>query len=679
MQKQPRGLRFFCEPVEQRLLLSQASQIVFTTSAVSQVGGNVSTLSVELLDSTGNPAAAATGGQLINLASSSSEGFFLSNNNYITNITISAGSDSASFQYQDSLNGTPMLTASATGLNSATQQETITASVDPFLETSGIFIRNNRGTGDNVPLQGVNLGGYLLMEGWMTPMDNSGLPDDYSVLQTLDNRFGVAEEQSLITTYQQHWITTTDLDNIKAMGINVIRLPFWWGDLETLSGVWRSDAFAQMDWLINQAWQRGIYTILDFHGVVGGQSTDQDTAESGLNQYWTSSADQTATASIWEKIAAHYKGNPAVAGYDLINEPTGAPSTTAVWNAYNTLYHEIRSIDPNHMIIMEGTFGNWDWNQLPDPTAYGWTNVVYEMHEYQFNSSNDPSAIEAGTNNQVSDFDNHLSWNVPDYVGEFNDFTAGSNPTSVWQYTIQQFDNNNINWSMWSYKTTQTLAPNGWGIYAPTFWAQTPNIQTDSAATIARDWSEWTTTATFTVTTMLQKSLAQPVPVNNEYGVSENGSLTTTAASGVLANDYDINLGQTGIQLSATLVDSTAHGVLAFNSDGSFTYTPNAGFVGADIFRYRVYDGYANSSSLATVTFQVNASTFPTGWSESDIGLPALSGSAQFNSAVNTWTINGGGAGIGSGSDQFNYSYQLLPSNGRDRSIGYDTPCRQSR
>lgn len=592
--------------LEPRLLLSQASQITFISDPISLAGGAVSpSITVQLQDSTGAPATAPAPGQLITLASSSAEGFFLNNDNYISNITIPAGASSASFQYQDSLTGNPSLTASGSQLIAGTQQETIAAGTDPFLKSSGIYIRDDRGAGDTVALHGVNLGGYLVMEGWMTPMDSSGLPDDYSVLQTLDNRFGVATEQSLIATYQQSWITTTDLDNIKAMGFNVIRLPFWWGDFETLNGQWRSDAFAKMDWLVNQAWQRGIYTILDFHGVVGGQSGDQSSGQSGQNQYWSNALDQSATATIWERIAAHYKGNPGVAGYDLINEPTGAPSTQAVWNVYRNLYTDIRNVDPDHMIIMEGTFGNWNWNQLPDPSTYGWTNVMYEMHEYQFNSTNDPSAIEAGTNNQVNDFDNHLSWDVPDYVGEFNDFAPGSNPASVWQYTIGQFDANNINWTTWSYKTTQTLAPNSWGVYAPTYWAQTPNIQTDSAQTIAEDWSQWTTAAAFTVTGFLQHSLAQPVPVNDSYALAVNTSFTANASSGVLANDYDINSGRPGIALSATLLDSTVHGQLTFNSNGSFQYTPDPNFAGTDQFRYQLYDGYTHSSFIGSVRLQV--------------------------------------------------------------------------
>src|SRR5580692_823588 len=73
-----------------------------------------------------------------------------------------------------------------------------------MLHTSGRSIVN--ANGQVVHLMGVNLGGWLVMEPWMTPADSGGLPDTYSIIQELDNRFGVAEEQSLIKTYQQSWI-----------------------------------------------------------------------------------------------------------------------------------------------------------------------------------------------------------------------------------------------------------------------------------------------------------------------------------------------------------------------------------------------------------------------------------------------------------------------------------------
>jgi aryl-phospho-beta-D-glucosidase BglC (GH1 family) len=356
--------------------------------------------------------------------------------------------------------------------------------------------------GQVVPLVGVNLGGWFVMEKWMVPLDSGSLPDTYSVMQTLDSRFGVATEQSLIKTYQQSWITTTDLDNIKNAGFNVVRAPIWWGQFyllndQTPSG-WRADAFDMLDWLVSAAAARGIYVIIDMHGVVGGQSTSDDTGRSGQNQYWTNNNFQGDTAYMWWQIANHFKGNPTVAGYDLINEPIGTPSSDTLLNLYNELYQSIRSVDPIHMIIIEGTWGNWNWSMLPNPNVFGWTNVAYQMHEYQWNASQ--AQVQAGATNQVNDFNNHASYNVPGYVGEFNDFGY---PASTWQFTTNAWNAAGLSWTVWSYKATQGLIPNSWGLYDPNHWATTPNISTDSAATIAADWQQWTTPATFSLNTAL--------------------------------------------------------------------------------------------------------------------------------------------------------------------------------
>jgi aryl-phospho-beta-D-glucosidase BglC (GH1 family) len=401
-------------------------------------------------------------------------------------------------------------TALYSGLKIERLEARVLLSSDPFLATNGTLIRDGHGTGDPVLLQGTNLGGWLVTEGWMTPRDSSGLPDDYSARQTLIDRFGAAIADNLINTYEDAWVTAQDLDNIKALGMNVIRLPFWYRNLENEDGSWRADAFDRMDWLVSNAWARGIYTILDFHGVVGGQSTAEHTGRvRPTAEFWSSSSDQQRTIDIWQQIAAHFQGNPGVAGYDLINEPIGAPSQITLWNTYDRFYQAIRAVDPDHMVIMEGTWNQWDWDMLPNPALFGWTNVVYEMHEYQWGSTNDPNGVRAGTDRQVNDFLAHQSWNVPCYVGEFNDFGPGSDPTGVWQYAVQQFQNHNMSWSTWSYKATHGSGSDSWGIYdrlrTP---PPIPNLQTDSAETIAGDWSAWSTDNAFAINPMLEAALS---------------------------------------------------------------------------------------------------------------------------------------------------------------------------
>lgn len=79
---------------------------------------------------------------------------------------------------------------------------------------------------------------------------------------------------------------------------------------------------------------------------------------------------------------------------------------------------------------------------------------------------------------------------------------------------------------------------------------------------------------------------------DDSFTVAAGGTLTTTAATGVMANDTDID----STSLTANLLQGPAHGTLVFNADGSFTYTPNAGYVGADEFIYQLNDGMANSN-----------------------------------------------------------------------------------
>ena len=369
-----------------------------------------------------------------------------------------------------------------------------------LLHTSSTNIVN--ASGKIVALNGVNLGGWLVMEPWMCPADSGGLPDTYSIIQELDNRFGVATEQAMILDYQKDWITTQDLTNIKNAGFNTVRVPVWWGNFYPIANVsngsFRSDAFTELDWLVNSAGAAGLYVIIDMHGAVGSQSTSDDTGQQNQNQYWSNGNDQGNTAYMWWEIANHYKGNTTIAGYDLLNEPTGAPSNAAVISAQAGLYTSVRSADPNHIIFIEGTWGNWDWSMLPNPSSEGWTNVVYEMHEYQYNGTQ--AQVEQGATNQVNDFHNHSSYNVPGYIGEFNDF--GYAPTA-WQFSTNVFNSAGLSWTMWSYKATHGLNPDSWGLYDPSYWPTTPNVSTDSQSTIINDWAQWKTTNSFTLNTTL--------------------------------------------------------------------------------------------------------------------------------------------------------------------------------
>ena len=87
-----------------------------------------------------------------------------------------------------------------------------------------------------------------------------------------------------------------------------------------------------------------------------------------------------------------------------------------------------------------------------------------------------------------------------------------------------------------------------------------------------------------------------PTAADDGYSATA-GVLLSVAAPGVLGNDSDVD----GDPLSAQLLTGPSFGALTLNADGSFDYTPNAGFFGQDSFTYQVTAGSATDAATATI------------------------------------------------------------------------------
>ena len=140
---------------------------------------------------------------------------------------------------------------------------------------------------------------------------------------------------------------------------------------------------------------------------------------------------------------------------------------------------------------------------------------------------------------------------------------------------------------------TLTLNPDGSFAYAPA-----ANFNGSDRFTYqAHDGTAWSNVATVTI--VLDAVNDAPVALPDSYSATEDQPLVVIAP-GVLSNDTDVEHDA----LTAMGVSSPAHGVLALNANGGFSYTPNALFSGSDSFTYTASDGAAESS-VATVTIAV--------------------------------------------------------------------------
>ena len=336
-----------------------------------------------------------------------------------------------------------------------------------FLRAEGISVKDN--SGNTIVLQGVNLGGSLITEKWMTGIGDGDAPvveDEWTLRNILTERFGDEAGLALLRTYQESYLNEYDFDVLKQMGINLVRLPFYFRNLQNEAGEWIRDAngnidFSPLDRIVKMASERGIYVLLDLHGAPGSQSLESHTGRKDYNRLFENSLEGEAyrvqTIELWKALAAHYKDEPMIAGYDLLNEPVGAPSSEVLKNLYNRLYQAVREIDANHMLVMEGI---WDWDTLPVPASMNWTNVMYQFHFYYFGFDENVDAHKAYIDQKIADSQvKQASYNVPVMIGEFSAFSQKES----WEYYLSQFKAQGWSWAPWNYKFHNPGS--NWGFY----------------------------------------------------------------------------------------------------------------------------------------------------------------------------------------------------------------------
>ena len=368
----------------------------------------------------------------------------------------------------------------------ASAQETRSFTQNDMLTTRGRKIVNQ--SGEKVTLRGVNLGGWLVQESWMCPVDSS--EDNLTTFKVLTERFGADGAYELINRYQDNWITEEDLDTIAELGYNCVRVPFWYRNFYSdeqgtkildENGDWD---FSRLDWIVSECSKRGLYVILDLHGAQGSQNAAQHSGTMGVYELYSDSEYgelcRKFTAELWRYVAKRYKGNPAVAMFDLLNEPMGdvhglstQQKDEYIAEMYAYLYDAVREEDPDRILTMCGI---WRINNLPLPSAMGWENVVYQLHLYD--------AANIGYFFIALMTRLHPSA-VPVFIGEFKPMGA-----ATWNSVLGIFNFFGFSWTTWSYKGAGNGADTSdWFVYGSSS-VERADVKNDSYEEIERKWSE---------------------------------------------------------------------------------------------------------------------------------------------------------------------------------------------
>lgn len=339
-----------------------------------------------------------------------------------------------------------------------------------YLKVDGNTIVNK--SGENIILKGVNAGGYLVIEQWMTALKNSstsGYLDHKKVTNIFLERFGEEKTLNLWEYYRENFWTEDDFINCKDMGMNVIRLPFSYMNVDpNYYNVPFKEGetynFDVLDEFILNASKYGLYTILDMHGAYGSQNGQDHSGEIIDNiddvDFYSNTENKEKTKDLWVALTNHYKNNPSIAAFDLLNEPGEKASSTSEkhWEYFDELYDSIRNIDEDRIIIFESC---WDGNNLPTPSTYGWENCIYSFHHYSGETQDYNANLESFQNK--IDGVNKMNFNVPYYMGEFTCYGIKKS----WELTLDLLNSNSWSYTFWTYKLNRVNSTSypGWGIY----------------------------------------------------------------------------------------------------------------------------------------------------------------------------------------------------------------------
>lgn len=331
--------------------------------------------------------------------------------------------------------------------------------------------------------------------------DNNAVPQDPSVFQDAAGRTRIYHGVSLFTNDEPGGYTRYNSNGarrlIRDWGINSVRL-FWnWHAIEPDSGVFSAEKLEALAGIVETFTNEGVYVVLAVNGtatssqhlvtgtwmapgtetVEGYPAALNDKVQESMRRFWDYEhwgylQDEFIKASQY--VAARFRNNPYVLGYDILNEPWGKSQLNTVLNIdfedkllpefYARYISRMRETDPDKYIFFEPyvLFNHKELSNfvtklpaIPD-TRNGAKRLAFAPHNY---------LLDAAVNSIQGNYGAYLDalrtqytgilnkQNAPAYIGESAniDYTSFPDWENYLNKHMEAFDAMQASWSYFSY------------------------------------------------------------------------------------------------------------------------------------------------------------------------------------------------------------------------------------
>jgi glucan 1,3-beta-glucosidase len=241
-----------------------------------------------------------------------------------------------------------------------------------------------------MPVRGVNLGGWLLIEPFITPSFFEGYPASKGVVDefTLSQYLGPNDAKSVIEKHYSEFVNEDTFKEICDAGLDHVRIPFGYWAVEIFDG----DAFVfRVSWrylLRSIEWARkyGLRVNLDLHSVPGGQNGWNHSGRQGVIGWLigpNGDLNGDRTLAIHARLAKFFsqpRYKNIVTMYGLVNEPRmDTLNVTRVMDWTEQAYHVVRDAGFKDNIIFGDGFRGLDKWKGAFTTLDG---MLLDVHEY---------------------------------------------------------------------------------------------------------------------------------------------------------------------------------------------------------------------------------------------------------------------------------------------------------
>jgi endoglycosylceramidase len=369
------------------------------------------------------------------------------------------------------------------------------------------------------------------------------------------------------------------LDRAASWGIDALRVPFVWAAVEPTQGTDDEAFLVRYDALLDAAWARGLYTIVDFHQDVYSEVycgdgfpgwtvenppaphhdcpdwsseyfSDKD-VNAAFDAFWaTGSPVQAAYGDLWDRMAKRYASRAGVIGFELFNEPGWGTADYGTWEAttlttfFGTMAARVHQSAPDTLVFFDvpGLDGGAVATGIGKPAGDG---LVFAPHYYQLptlgGGAGEPDIVKT----QLTKWKNQgKDWDVPVHLGEFGISNTSPDPEAYAAAHYDALDALGLSGTQWEYSTSVD-SWNGEDLSL----CQADGTENPQAAAIVRPFP---------------RAVAGEDPVFSYDAASKTATLTYTPATGVTEVSVPARAYPKGYDVSVTggCADASKPGIL---------------------------------------------------------------------------------------------------------------------